>query len=79
MYYQYLKNFDHVVKWFIWKETDGEALGLDEGIILGSDLGEVWGSTLGSDDGTELVSYDGSFDGSNDSKPVGVLLSDSLG
>ena len=34
--------------------TNGEALGLDEGIILGSVLGEVLGSTLGYSDGTEL-------------------------
>ena len=30
--------------------TDGEALGLDEGIILGYDLVEVLGSTLGAAD-----------------------------
>ena len=34
--------------------TDGEALGLDEGIIPGSDIGEVLGSTLVTADGTEL-------------------------
>ena len=36
--------------------TDGEALGLDEGIILESALGEVLGSTLGATDVTELGS-----------------------
>ena len=52
---------------------------MDEGIILGSALGEVLGSTLGAADGTDLHYSDVSFDGSNDGKPVGVLLGDSLG
>ena len=36
------------------RSTDGEVLGLDEGIILGSSLGEVLDSTLGVADGTEI-------------------------
>ena len=39
--------------------SDGEALGLDEGIILGYALGEVLGYTLGYADETELHSSDG--------------------
>ena len=42
-------------------------------------IGEVLGSTLGAADGTELGSSDAPFDGSNDSKPVGVLIGGSLG
>ena len=63
-----------MVKLFIWREIDGEALGSDEGIILGSALVKVIGSTLGAADVTELNYSAGSFDGSNDGKHVGVLL-----
>ena len=52
---------------------------MDDGIVLGSALGEMIGSTLEAADGTDMHSSDYSFGGSNDGKPVGVLLGDSLG
>ena len=65
-------------------ESEGEALGSEEGMVLGT--GEVLGSTLGAannvkiglDDGNELGSLVGSLGGSNAVIPEGAFLGDKI-
>ena len=65
-------------------ESEGEALGSEEGIVLGT--GGVLGYTLGSennvkiglDDGTELGSLVGSLEGYNVGIPKGDFLGDQI-
>ena len=65
-------------------ESEGEALGFEEGMVLGT--GEVLGSTIGAannvkigiDDGTDMGSLVGSLGGSNVGITNGVFLGNQI-